>query len=230
MNDPPNADRPAASRRDLIKLSGAAMVRAGIGGLFGEVIWLDDAVAAFPASEGYLLVDSKKCQGCLSCMLACSLVHHGRISPTLARIQVLQNPFERFPDDLTIAQCRQCVEPACVDVCPVGALRVDGRNGNVRRIDAATCIGCRACIRACPHTPARAVWNREDKHAEKCDLCVDSPFWAQKGGPRGRQACVEVCALGAIRFTNTIPAQQGAQGYDVNLRGPGWGKLGFPTG
>jgi len=28
-----------------------------------------------PLSEGYLIVDSKKCAGCIACMLACSLVH-----------------------------------------------------------------------------------------------------------------------------------------------------------
>ncbi len=218
-----------ASRRDFIKLTGVVAIRAGIGGLFTDVIWIDDAVAALPVSEGYLLVDAKKCQGCMSCMLACSLVHHGKISLSLARIQVLQNPFERFPQDLTIAQCRQCVDPECVKVCPVGALHVDGRNGNVRRVDTAKCIGCKACTQACPYDPARALWNSEERHAEKCDLCVDSPFWGQKGGPGGKQACVEVCALGAIRFTKAIPEQRGDGGYNVNLRGSGWNKLGFPT-
>lgn len=225
----PKEDLPLASRRDLIKISSAVAVRAGIGGLFGEVIWIGDALAALPASQGYLVVDAKKCQGCMSCMLACSLVHHGRISPSLGRIQILQTPFAKFPDDLTIAQCRQCVDPECVKVCPVGALHVDARNGNVRRVDAAKCIGCKACTQACPYGPARALWNFEEKHADKCDLCVDSPFWDHKGGPGGQQACVEVCALGAIRFTSTIPEQRGEAGYNVNLRGGGWKKLGFPT-
>jgi protein NrfC len=217
------------SRRDFLKLTGAVSVGAGIADLFSNFIWMDNAIAAFPASQGYLLVDTKKCQGCLSCMLACSLVHEGRIGPSLARIQVMQNPFEKFPDDLTMAQCRQCADPECVKACPAGALHMDSENGNVRRIDIKKCIGCRACIQACPHDPARAMWNYEDKHALKCDLCVDSPFWDHKGGPKGKQACVEVCPLKAIQFTKKIPEQKGDTGYKVNLRGEGWKKLGYST-
>ena len=44
-----------------------------------------------PAADGYLLVDIEKCQGCSSCMLACSLIHEGVESLSLARIQILQN-------------------------------------------------------------------------------------------------------------------------------------------
>ena len=33
------------------------------------------AADEIPASDGYFLVDVKKCQGFASCMLACSLVH-----------------------------------------------------------------------------------------------------------------------------------------------------------
>ena len=87
-----------------------------------------------PPADGYLLVDIEKCQGCLSCMLACSLVHEGVESLSLSRIQIMQNSFASFPDDLTIEQCRQCVDPACVKVCPTGALRADSEYGNVRRV------------------------------------------------------------------------------------------------
>jgi hypothetical protein len=65
-----------------------------VGGVLTELLWVGQSGAAhlaIPASEGYLLVDTKKCQGCVSCMLACSLVHEGIASLSLARIQVLQN-------------------------------------------------------------------------------------------------------------------------------------------
>ena len=110
------------SRRDFLKFTGTVAIGAGV---LPKLIWLDDAIAVIPASEGYLLVDTKKCQGCLSCMLACSLVHEGTENLSLARIQILQNSFAKFPDDLTMAQCRQCVEPPCVDACPEKALYVD---------------------------------------------------------------------------------------------------------
>jgi len=57
-------------------------------------------VAAIPASEGYLLVETKKCQGCTSCMLACSLVHKGVGNLSRARIQIIQNSLEFYPDDI----------------------------------------------------------------------------------------------------------------------------------
>jgi protein NrfC len=192
-------------------------------------IGLDIAIAAIPASEGYLLVDFKKCQGCLSCMLACSLVHEGTENLSLARIQVLQNSFAKFPDDLSMAQCRQCVESPCVDACPAEALYVDKKNGNIRIVDMKKCIGCKACVHACPFEPSRALWDPYKKKALKCDLCSNAPFWSEKGGVKGKQACVEVCPLNAIQFTKKIPEQKGDAGYKVNLRGESWKKLGYPT-
>jgi protein NrfC len=214
------------SRRDFLKFTGTAAIGAGV---LPRLMWLDDAIAAVPASEGYLLVDTKKCQGCLSCMLACSLVHEGAENLSLSRIQILQNSFAKFPDDLTMAQCRQCIEPACVDACPEKALQVDPKNGNIRIVDVKKCTGCKACVQACPFEPSRALWNPDKKKALKCDLCSDAPFWYVKGGVEGKQACVEVCPLNAIQFTKKIPAQKGDTGYKVNLRGESWRKLGYPT-
>ena len=84
------------NRRDFLKISGAAAIGIGVGGMPG-LIWIDESVAAVPASEGYLLVDTKKCQGCVSCMLACSLVHEGVENLSLARIQVIQDSFRKWP-------------------------------------------------------------------------------------------------------------------------------------
>lgn len=187
-----------------------------------------------PSSHGYLLVDVEKCQGCTSCMLACTLVHEGVQNPSLARIQIIQNPFESFPDDLTIAQCRQCVEPACVEACPENAIMAPASFGHVRVVDKARCIGCGECQTACPFTPGRPVvspdklFNDEIK-ADKCDLCSQAPYHWDKagGGPTGKMACVEVCPVGAITFTDKIPVQEGNQGYMVNLRDINWLRLGY---
>jgi ferredoxin len=40
-------------------------------------------------------------------------------------------------------------------------------------------------------------------------------------------ACVEVCPVGAIKFTTKIPVQVGDQGYWVNLRDRRWRRLGY---
>ena len=217
------------SRRRFLKLSKDMVIGIGAGGVLTNLVWVKKGIAAIPVSEGYLLVDFKKCQGCVSCMLACSLVHEGAVNLSLSRIQIIQNSFQNWPDDVTIEQCRQCVEPACVEACPEDALTSDTKHGNVRRVCKSKCIGCMACVEACPFPPSRAIWNFQENHAQKCDLCVDAPFWEEKGGPNGKQACVEVCPVGAIKFVKETPAQTGEDGYKVNLRGRAWRRLGYPT-
>ncbi len=226
MDDP---EKNRVTRRRFLKVSKDVLIGIGAGGTLTHIVWAKKGLAAIPASEGYLLVDIKKCQGCVSCMLACSLVHEGAVNLSLSRIQILQNPFRGWPDDLTIEQCRQCVEPACVEACPEDALTVDPEHGNVRRVCKSKCIGCMSCVEACPFPPGRAIWNFQEDRAQKCDLCSDAPFWEENGGPEGKQACVEVCPVGAIKFVKEIPQQKGDDGYKVNLRGPVWRSLGYPA-
>ena len=184
-------------------------------------------------SIGYILVDPKKCQGCLSCMLACSLAHEGIESLSLSRIQVTQNSFEKWPDDLMIHQCRQCVDAPCVHACPYNVLRAEPENGYVRMVDREKCIGCGKCVRACPYQPGGPIVFPDlayegKKKSRKCDLCADTPFWDETGGVGGKKICVEVCTINAISYTTETPVQSD-DGYRVNLRNEAWGKLGFPT-
>lgn len=252
MGDPLNLQKgrnTGITRRGFIKVTGALVIVAGVGGCSG--LGTDESPAPagtpgtgqilvpadqIPPADGYLLVDIEKCQGCLSCMLACSLIHEGVEGLSLSRIQIMQNSFASFPDDLTIEQCRQCVDPACVKVCPTGALRADAGHGNVRMVDKEKCIGCGACRDACPYTPSRAFLAADKAHGDeaksrKCDLCANAPYhWDEAGGgPDGKQACVAVCPVGAVKFTEKIPRQKGDGGYKVDLRDRNWGKLGFPA-
>lgn len=217
------------SRREFVTGVGGAGAGLVLGGLLVKGFFLPDDVFAIAASGGYLLVDTKKCLGCNSCMLACSMVHEGSTSFANSRIQIFQNPGLPYPADIEISQCRQCPYPACVETCPTGANHVDAKNGNVRTVDTAKCIGCERCVQACPFTPSRMVWNADDKHAQKCDLCSDAPFWSEEGGAGGKQACVTVCPAKAITFTDQVPIQ-GDRGYYVNLRqNEGSIELGWPT-
>lgn len=202
----------------------------GIGAIFAtsmaQMFVLPNKVLAIPASEGYLLVDTKKCAGCQSCMLACALTHHGETNHSLSRIQIMQNSFGKFPEDIQISQCHQCPYPSCVEACPTGAMHADKKTG-VRTVDEEKCIGCERCVNACPYTPSRALWNYQEKHAQKCDLCTGAKFWDQEGGPDGKRACEEVCPMGAIKFTREIP-EQSEEGYQIDLRsGTVWDELGF---
>ena len=225
---------PGISRRGFLKCTGTIVFSLGSGCYMLAGCRSQPAADSVPVSDGYLLVDTRKCQGCQSCMLACSLVHEGAHNPLLSRIQIIQNSFEKFPDDLEMAQCRQCETPACVEACPEDALSARAEFGNVRMVDREKCTGCGSCFQACPYTPARVLVADaagNDNKARKCDLCAAAPFhWDEKGGgPGGKQACVAVCPVGAIRFSRDLPVQEGDAGYKVNLREAGWQRLGYPV-
>ena len=150
------------SRREFLKYSGTIIFVVGTGFYVHA-----EAGSGLPPSHGYLLVDIKKCQGCMSCMLACTLVHEGVENLSLSRIQIIQNSFESFPHDVTIEQCRQCADPACVKACPVDALKANPKYGNVRMVDRDKCIGCGACVEACPFTPSRPIVASDEHYSRK---------------------------------------------------------------
>ncbi len=184
---------------------------------------MTEADKGVPVSKGYLLVDAKKCTGCCSCMLACSLVHEGKSALSLSRIQILDDAFGSFPTDVKMAVCQQCDNAECYLACPLRdeALCIDKKTA-VRYIDEDQCTGCGLCIEACPFSPSRVSLVTDRNIAIKCDLCRSTSYWEG----HGEQACVEVCPVNAIKFATVKPAGYG--GYGVNLRGEGWAKLGLP--
>ena len=216
------------TRRQFI-IGGGAVIASGVIGATvskgptsftdtGGQASLRKLAASIPPSKGYLVHDSSKCAFCMTCMMACSLAHEGKENISLSRIQIDANAFGRYPNDLVMNVCRQCTTPVCVENCPTGAAHIDTANGNVRVIDQKKCIGCQTCIQSCPQQPHRTIWNPETKKASKCDLCLNAPYWGEKGGPAGKQACVELCPMNAIKFVPGTPLQEGNEGYEVDLR------------
>ena len=220
-------------RRDFLRGSGAVIAAGTIGVGAAEISAAASpqtaASISFPKSTGYIVYDSRLCLGCQSCMFACSMTHEGKANPSLSRIQIVRDApsFTQYPYDVVMSVCRQCVSPLCVQNCPTGACHVDEANGNVRRIDQSKCIGCKRCIQSCPHKPHRTIWDFTRKKSTKCDLCTDAPYWNEKGGPDGKQACVETCPAKALKLVKEAPLQTDINGYDVNLAPPPQ-KRGFP--
>jgi len=177
------------------------------------------AKVSYEKSEGYIVYDSRLCLGCQSCMFACSMTHEGEANPSLSRIQIIRDApaFTKYPYDIVMSVCRQCVTPLCVQNCPTGAAHIDTANGNVRRIDQEKCVGCKTCIRSCPQRPHRTIWNPEKNKSTKCDLCIDAPYWSREGGPDGQPACVTVCPAKALSLVKKAPVQTDVSGYDVAL-------------
>jgi Fe-S-cluster-containing dehydrogenase component len=217
----PVDDKAGLSRRKF--LTDAGLVIGGVATLSTMVACSGEGnklafPLSIPASSGYLLVDHIKCAGCLTCMMACSLVNEGTVNPSLSRIQIVQSSFAVFPNDVRQYQCRQCQTPVCVTNCPTGAAYIDIEHGNVRVINQDKCTGCMRCIEGCPQQPHRTIYNPVTGTACKCDLCLNAKYLGAAGGPGGKQACVASCPMQAIQYTDEMPDQTGDVGYDINLR------------
>ena len=219
-------DKKSVSRRDFLK-SGSAAIAAGALGVYASQPAADasadpNSEVSYLPSKGYIVYDSRLCFGCQSCMYACSMTHEGAASPSLSRIQIIRDApsFTKYPYDIVMSVCRQCVTPLCVQNCPTGACHIDTENGNVRVIDKDECVGCGRCIESCPQRPHRTVWNPEKEISMKCDLCIDTPYWSRKGGPDGHQACVDICPAKALKLVHEPPLQTDVNGYDVELALP----------
>ena len=225
-NDKKNtAGEKKLSRRAFVARGGTSLAGGVIGTAVAAVAGREADAAqqqkvSYPLSTKYLVYDSRNCAGCISCMLACSLVHEGATSLTLSRIQVHRAVLDTYPKDIIHNICRQCPVPLCVNGCPTGACHVSAENGNVRMIDEAKCIGCRTCLNSCPQLPHRIIWDQEKKKCTKCDLCVNTPYYNKKGGPGGSQACVDACPASSLKVVEGLPDQADLSGYDRILLPP----------
>ena len=97
----------------------------------------------------------------------------------------------RFPEvrrHFTVLRCNQCDAAPCVDICPVNALHK--RPDAIVDLDRDLCIGCTACMQACPYD---AIYLNEDNGvAEKCHYCAHRTELGLE------PACVNVCPVEAI--------------------------------
>ena len=139
------------------------------------------------AKQVAFYIDMERCTGCRTCEIACMSFRRLPVAVSWRRVRdfVAETP----PSASHVALgCNHCEDPACVKACPVKAYtkRPDG----VVVQNHAACIGCKACIGACPY--AAPVFDAAESKASKCDYCVDL---VDKGGvPR----CVAACQNDAL--------------------------------
>jgi Fe-S-cluster-containing dehydrogenase component/formate-dependent nitrite reductase membrane component NrfD len=135
------------------------------------------------------VIDQTRCIGCHACTTACkseNLVPLGVTRTYVKHVDVGTWPQARRAHQVT--RCNQCAHAPCVTACPTSAMfkRADG----IVDFDKSVCIGCKACMAACPYD---AIFiNPEDHSAEKCNFCahrIDSGL---------EPACVVVCPVEAI--------------------------------
>jgi formate dehydrogenase iron-sulfur subunit len=104
---------------------------------------------------------------------------------------------EQFSDDRKQARwlmmsdvCKHCVNAACLEVCPTGAIIRTEFDTVVIQSD--VCNGCRDCIAACPFGVIDI--NPASGTAQKCTLCYDR---MQAGL---EPACAKACPTDSINF------------------------------
>lgn len=140
-----------------------------------------------PIAHEALKIAYNKCPpGCRLCEEACARVK-GEAAIGLSRIKSIQPP---QAGSHSVVTCIQCGQPACLEVCPTGAIGKDPKDGVVR-IDESKCIGCSLCTLACPY---RGIYyNGQTRKSFKCDLCDGAP------------KCVEACPHQVLTLVKNQP-------------------------
>ena len=135
------------------------------------------------------VIDNTRCIGCHACTTACKSENEVPLSVTRTYVKYVDTGlFPQASRSFQVTRCNQCEDAPCVTACPTAAMfrRSDG----IVDFDKSICIGCKACIAACPYD---AIFiNPEDKSAEKCNFC------AHRLDVGLEPACVVVCPTQAI--------------------------------
>lgn len=135
-------------------------------------------------------VDLDRCTGCKACVTACHSLNGLDEGETWRSVGLIVGGAapEPFQQTVTTA-CHHCVEPACLEGCPVKAYEKDPVTGVVRHLDD-QCIGCRYCTLTCPYEVPR--YNARLGIVRKCDMC------AGRLDAGEAPACVQACPNEAI--------------------------------
>lgn len=177
----------------------------------GEKIYRDLIPVSTPKeNQQYAFeIDLDACSGCKACVAAChslngleeneSWRHVGQLVGGTGLLSETA-PSSTTPSDTTnelpilqhvTTACHHCIEPACLDGCPVNAYEKDLVTGIVRHLDD-QCIGCQYCILKCPYDVP--VYSPSKGIVRKCDMCH------QRLAVGEAPACVQSCPNEAIRI------------------------------
>jgi len=124
-----------------------------------------------------MVIDLRRCIGCSACKETCiqfNDVPRGSQWRRVIKKGLAKGPHRRL---FLSMGCMQCNVPSCVKVCPTEATKK--RSDGIVTIDPDRCIGCGACILACPYR-ARSI-------------AVDQPVPPLNQTPDIRSATIGTC-------------------------------------
>lgn len=121
-----------------------------------------------------MAIDLTRCFGCHACEVACKVANNnpselnyntvytvgGVGSTDIVPYDTATGMYPNLKLSFMPVNCQHCSNPACAEVCPTGATQVDEKTGVVW-VDEEICIGCDACIAACPYEGVRTHVSQE---------------------------------------------------------------------
>ncbi len=135
------------------------------------------------------LINNDTCIGCHACSTACK--SENEVPLGVQRTWVKSVETGEYPNvtrSFQVTRCNHCANPPCVRICPVTAMYQ--RDDGIVEFDPDVCIGCKACMQACPYD---AIYiDPNSGTAAKCHYC------AHKVDLGLEPACVVVCPEHAI--------------------------------
>lgn len=157
---------------------------------------------AAPPEEGQQYafeVDLDRCSGCKACVTACHSLNGLDEGETWRDVGLLIGGTSAEPamQHVTTA-CHHCLEPACMEACPVDAYEKDSATGIVKHLDD-QCFGCQYCTLACPYDVPS--YHAGKGIVRKCDMCSDRLAVGEA------PACVQACPHEAISI-NVVDVDQ----------------------
>lgn len=135
-------------------------------------------------------VDLDACTGCKACVVGCNKLNGLDHDEAWRTVGLIHGGTADAPIQQTVTTaCHHCLDPACMNGCPVGAYEKNAETGIVKHLDD-QCIGCQYCTLTCPYEVPQ--YNKRLGIVRKCDMCQDRLVEGES------PACVESCPNGAI--------------------------------
>ncbi len=137
-----------------------------------------------------MAIEVNKCVGCADCVVACQTENNVPLG--YSRDWIMEIAHGEYPNlqmHFESQRCNHCDDTPCVRTCPTGASFI--QEGGIVKVTHDECIGCGACIEACPYD---ARFFHPDGYVDKCTFCDHRV--ADGLDP----ACVSVCPTTCMHF------------------------------